>query len=106
MKQKDLLLLVGSFFFLVLLYIGFSIYHNSVSSTIPEELNVQIVPISPVFDEKTISDLKKRTNVTPIYQISGQAASPTPTPLPSQSPTASNAASPTPIATNSGRSSL
>ena len=106
MKQKDLLLLVGSFFFLVLLYIGFSIYHNSVSSTIPEDLNIQIIPISPVFDEKTISDLKKRASVKPIYEINGISASPTPTPLPSQTPTASNAAFPTPVATNSGRPSL
>lgn len=82
MKQREILLIIGSFFGLVLLYFVFSVYHNYVTSTIPEDLNIQITPISPTFDEKTISDLKKRGNVSPLFQTTGspetatQAASP------------------------------
>lgn len=68
MKQREILLIVGSFFFLVLLYLGLSIYHNYITSTIPEELDIQITPISPTFDSKTITDLRKRTSVLPLYQ--------------------------------------
>lgn len=70
MKQREILLIVGSFFGLVLLYFGFSLYHNYVTSTIPENLNVQITPISPTFDSKTIEDLKKRNKVSPVFQAS------------------------------------
>lgn len=68
MKQREILLIIGSFFSLVLLYLGFSLYHNYVTSTIPEDLNIQITPISPTFDSKTISDIKKRESVLPLYQ--------------------------------------
>ncbi len=97
MKQKDILLLAGSFFFLVLLYLGFSVYHNSVTSTISGDLNTQIVPISPTFDEKTISDLKKRSVITPVYETGGQTS---PSPIPSVQ------ASPTPVPTASPSSQL
>lgn len=68
MKQKDIILLVVPFFFLILLWIGFSIYHNAVTSTIPEVLNIQITPINPAFDEKTILNLKNREKVTPVFE--------------------------------------
>lgn len=97
MKQHDLLFITISFFALVIIYIGFSVYHNSVTSTISDDVNIQISPISPTFDEKTISNLKKRNNVIPNYQIS---------PIPTSSPTvqASPSAIPTttPIASKSG----
>ncbi len=82
MKQKDLLLLIVSFFILVVAYLGFSVYHNSVTSTIPEVLNIQITPISPSFDQKTIDNIKKRRVITPLYEIN---------------------TAPTPVATQSGR---
>lgn len=72
MKQKDALFLTISFFVLVLIYVIFSVYHNSVTSTISENLNIQITPIAPDFNQKTISDIKKRGQVTPLYEISPQ----------------------------------
>lgn len=69
MKQKDILLLLIPFSLVVILYIVFSIYHNIVTSTIPEVLNIQITPISPDFDQKTIMDIKNREKVTPIFEI-------------------------------------
>lgn len=68
MKRKDIILLVVPFFILVLIWIGLSIYHNLVTSTIPEVLNIQITPINPAFDEKTILNLKNREKVTPVFE--------------------------------------
>lgn len=104
MKQKDLLFLFGSFFFLVAVYLPLSIYHNSVTSTIPEDLNIQITPIAPTFDTKAISDLSKRNNITPIYQVGpSQPVIPTPTPTPaSLLQSSSSAQQSSNVATKSG----
>lgn len=96
MRQNDILFITVSSFLLVIMYIGFSIYDNSVTSTIPDDANIQIIPISQTFDEKTISDLKKRINVTPIFQV-GQ-----PTPTPIATATATPTSTPIPTATASG----
>ncbi|MBI2195809.1 MAG: hypothetical protein HYU48_02085, partial [Candidatus Levybacteria bacterium] len=77
MKQKDILLLIISSFFLVVFWIAFNIYHNIVTSTIPETLSVQIFPISPTFDKKTINAIKERIQITPIYNpLATQSAPP------------------------------
>jgi len=68
MKQKDTLLLLIPFSLVVILYIVLSIYHNIVTSTIPETVNIQITPISPDFNEKTIMDIKKREKVVPVFE--------------------------------------
>lgn len=83
MKRKDILTLLVPTFIFIFAWIGFGIYHNSVKSTISEELNMQITPISPDFDTKTIDKLKKRQNVTPIYQTneSTQSSAIVPTPV-------------------------
>lgn len=75
MKQKDIILLVVPFFFLILLWIVFSIYHNAVTSTIPEVLNIQITPINPAFDEKTILNLKNREKVLPVFEAAQSSPS-------------------------------
>ena len=81
MKQKDIMLLIISSFSLIVFWIAFNIYHNIVTSTIPETLSIQISPISPNFDTKTIGELKGRLQVAPIYNpLSTQSAAvPTPT---------------------------
>ena len=68
MIRKDILALLIPTFIFVFAWIGFDIYHNSGKSTISEEIKMQITPISPDFDTKTIDKLKKRQNVIPIYQ--------------------------------------
>jgi len=69
MKKNDLLILLISIFIFVIVWTGFSIYHNLATSTIPEALNVQIAPITANFDTKTIANLKKRQEITPLYQL-------------------------------------
>ena len=39
-------------------WIGFGIYHNSISSTISKDTEIKIIPISPSFETKTINALK------------------------------------------------
>jgi hypothetical protein len=103
MKQKDILLLLIPVTLIVVAWIVFNIYHNSVTSTISGTLNTNILPISPNFDTKTISNLKERERIVPVFQLQKAETltptlSPTPTPtlIPSPSisePSATNAAS-------------
>ena len=79
MKKKDLITLLSSIFIFVFIWIFFNIYHNSSTSTISESVNTQLAPISSSFDTKTIEKLKKRQNITPIFQ-SGAHLSPSITP--------------------------
>ncbi len=74
MKQRDLLFLVISTFILIVAWIGFSIYHNLVSSTITGPVEEKILPINPTFDTKTIDTLKKRKNIEPIFQTKSNQA--------------------------------
>ncbi|MBU2632750.1 hypothetical protein KKG52_03470 [Patescibacteria group bacterium] len=69
MKQKEILLLVISFFLIVVFYVGFSIYHNYVNSTISEKLNTTIIPINPDFDLTTINSINTRKEYFPLYEM-------------------------------------
>ena len=88
MKQKDFFMILIPSFVVIVFWIGLTIYHNSVSSTIPPVLNIQIKPINPNFDSKVISDLKKRKEVTPMFEMPGveQASSPAIPIIPSIAP--------------------
>jgi len=68
MKQKDIIFILASAFFVVFVWIIFEIYHSSVSSTISEKLNVQIVPIKAEFDIKTINSIKNKDKIAPLYE--------------------------------------
>lgn len=84
MKQKDILLLTIPSVFFILFWIGFGIYHYYRISTTPEVLNTQVSDISPDFNAATISGLKQRLQVEPLYQMSTTlqiTPSPTPTSL-------------------------
>ncbi|EKE05518.1 MAG: hypothetical protein ACD_19C00241G0003 [uncultured bacterium] len=89
MKRKDILVLLIPSFIIVILWVVFNVYHSYINSTIPTDVNMQILYINPDFDSKTIADLKKRQTVEPIYTISQQTQEdvakeieqiPTPTP--------------------------
>lgn len=80
----------------VILWVIFSIYHNFVSSTIPETVKVQINPINPSFDTKTIDQIKNREKIDVIEEIKPILATPsskiTPQPTPTKT-TGNNQAS-------------
>jgi hypothetical protein len=65
MKRKEAYILLLSTSVLIFAWVLFSILHSAISSTISENLNVQILPINPTFDVKTIEKLKKRVRVIP-----------------------------------------
>lgn len=82
MKQKDVLIIIILLFILVLTWIGGSIYHSAVTSTISEKTNRDISPIAPAFDTKTINKLRERQRITPSFELGNIA--PTPVVLPPQ----------------------
>ena len=90
MKQKDLMLLLVPSFIMVAAWVIFNIYHSSVSSTISENLNMQIIPINPTFNMQEIDAIKKRMSVSPSYELS---AAPSPQATLPQVPTPSLIAS-------------
>ncbi len=93
MKQKDILLLIISGFTLVIFWIIFNIYHNSVTSTISDSTTVQIFPINPNFDMQTIESLKQRTQISPLYSNSAtQSAQPATTFIPVPTPVSTQSA--------------
>lgn len=67
--QKDFLYLAASSFVVVAAWIGFTLYHTWVTSTITPDLQIQIQPISPDFDTATIEGLKARRKVAPVFEI-------------------------------------
>lgn len=69
MKYKGIITLLVSALFLIIAWIIFSIYHNSVESTTSEDLKKEIVPITPSFDRSTIDKLKSRAKISPIYDL-------------------------------------
>ncbi len=71
-KRNEILIILISLFIFSFIWIGFSIYHSSVKSTIPEVVDLQLTQIDPNFDTQTIANLKKRQSVTPIYQLGTQ----------------------------------
>lgn len=71
MKQKELTYIIVSIFLLIIVWIILSVYHSSITSTITPLVNVQITPITPSFDTKTLDDLKKRENITPVFEFGG-----------------------------------
>lgn len=84
MKQKDFLFIIILFFIAVLVWIGGSIYHSSVSSTISEDVSQNIAPIAPNFDTKTIDKLKVREKINPVFNL--EQVTPTPVTLPTLNP--------------------
>ena len=82
MKQRDLLIIIVPIFILTILWVMFTIYHNSTTSTIEDPLTIQIIPISGQFDLKTLDSLKNRTKVEPEYESGLTVNQLSPTPVP------------------------
>lgn len=67
--QKDILFFSISLFAIVVAWVAFSLYHSFVTTTISENLQMQIVPIEPKFDTATIEILKQREKVEPLFEF-------------------------------------
>jgi hypothetical protein len=80
MRQKDLIFLLVSATFLAIVWIVFTIIHNSLTSTINGSLTQQIQSIDSTFDNQTIQTLQKRQKITPKTAFNGtDSFTPTPT---------------------------
>lgn len=80
MKQRDILLILIPTFLLVILWVIFNIYHNSIESTVSKTVTSEVIPINPDFDFQTIESLKKREIVQSLYEIKpSNSSSPIPT---------------------------
>jgi YbbR domain-containing protein len=89
MKQKEILSVVISIFFLVLMYVSLSIYHNAITSTVSDSETIQIAPIGASFDFKTLDALKARQRITADLQTEQTQPSPSPTQKPQVAPSPS-----------------
>lgn len=69
MKHKDILYILIPASLLVFAWIAFNIYHNAITSTIPQATSIQIAPIAPTFDTKTINSLKSRQKAVPVFEL-------------------------------------
>ncbi|MBI3984370.1 MAG: hypothetical protein HY344_00295 [Candidatus Levybacteria bacterium] len=98
MKRKDVLILLVPLVIVVILWVVFNIYHSFRTSTIPQDVNKQILFINPDFDLKTIEELKKREIIEPSYTFEvsedqvEQGLSPLPTPTVTESNEGTNSA--------------
>lgn len=84
MKQKDFLLLALSSFFVIIVWIGFSIYQSFFLSTISAPTLQKIIPIQPDFNQALINKIKERSSIEPLYQVevSSESAEIIPTEIP------------------------
>jgi hypothetical protein len=97
--QKDILFIFISSFIVVAAWIGFNIYHIWATSTVNQDLQLELMPISPVFDPDTIQRLKTRESIQPLFE-SQQSTQTTPTPIVIATPI------PTPASIQTSTSSL
>src|SRR5437764_655690 len=84
--QKDILFILISSFIMVVLWIGFNIYHIWITSTISQDIQLQLTPIAPNFDPATIQQLKTRENINPSFERAQQPSPSAPVPTPSAAP--------------------
>lgn len=83
--QKDILYISISSFILVVAWVSFNIYHTYTTTTISEDLQMQIIPIDRDFDTTTIQQLQTRSKVAPFNEVKDPLINVTPTPQPASS---------------------
>lgn len=60
---KNLIFLFGFSTFVTIVWIGTTIFHNSVTSRISESNQLKITPIDPTFDLETLEALETRESI-------------------------------------------
>lgn len=70
-KEKNIVFILLSSAVVTLAWIGFGFYHTSVTSTLDEELTVQIRPIPKTFNASGLEEVLGRTQTAPMYELSG-----------------------------------
>ena len=68
MGRRDVLLLSILTVVTSLGWVLFDFYHATVDSTIPENVEAELAPITPKFDRELIDKLKTRRDVEPLVE--------------------------------------
>lgn len=68
-KKKSTIFILFMTFLATVAWIGFGIYHKSVTSTISPVDSSIMEPIDPTFDTDTINKLKSRKKIKPAYEV-------------------------------------
>jgi len=84
--QKDILFIFISSFLVVVAWIGFNLYHIWATSSVSQDVQMQLTPIDPEFDQITIQKLKTRESIEPLYIIQKNTSAGTPTAAPTPGP--------------------
>lgn len=95
-ERREILFFLISLVIVVFAWIGFNVYHNIVTSTIPDSLSSRILSIQSHFDTKTIDSLKKREKIAPILEGVVSTPSPTLTAIPTTTLSITPQSTPTP----------
>ena len=61
MRSKDFLIVAIFTFVTVTAWIVFDVYHASISSTVTQVQEKLIAPFNPIFDQKTVNQIRERT---------------------------------------------
>lgn len=73
MNRNNIFYLSLATFITIVVWIASNIYHNINTSTITDTENIQIAPIKPAFDTKTIEEILKRKKVLPVFEASSSS---------------------------------
>lgn len=85
-QHNDILFVLISSFIVVVAWIGFNIYHIYITSTISEEVQMQLTPINGTFDKETLQQLKNREQINPKFEKDKTASRSAPTPVVTNAP--------------------
>jgi hypothetical protein len=77
-KEKDIVFVLSSSAIVAFIWIGSSLYHSYITSTIHEPLSTLIQPISPKFNTRAMQHISQRQVTNPTYERTAGISSPTP----------------------------
>lgn len=83
---KNLLYLAILTVFVIAVWVASNVYHNLATSTISDDTNIRIAPISAVFDLDTAKSILKRKTVPVNLEETAKSATSTPTVVAPQAP--------------------
>lgn len=75
MKHKYFLFISILTFIVVVAWIGFNLYHTSITSTVDQTLSFQIAPITPDFNDTVLETLRNRETILSVVSLESTAAS-------------------------------
>lgn len=69
MYEKNFAIVLLSITIVVIAWVGFSVYHSFVTSTLDNSLTTQIMPIRKNFNPQVLDLLRQRMSTQPTYEL-------------------------------------